>query len=314
MSLRRYVWNDGERRLRAPLRLLATVVVVVLVSLVIGVGIAVTFSDTLGSNTLVNLLVSVVLTGSTGIGGFVAARYVDRRTVADLGFGLDRAWAVDFVFGLLLGGVLMSAIFAVGLLTGWVVVDAVGFGLDRLAGVAALLVFFVSVGIAEELLLRGVVLTDVAEGMRWRFDVPTAIVVGLVVSSAVFGVAHFFNPNAGLASTLSITLAGVMLGFGYVLTGDLAIPVGIHISWNFVQGGVYGFAVSGLDFGSSLVETTEQGPDLVTGGAFGPEAGLFGVGAMLLGMAAIAWYVRLRYGHLRLDPTVTVPELRWQKK
>ena len=314
MSLRRYVWNDAERRLRAPVRLLATVVIVVVVSLVIGVGIGAAFSDLVGSSLLVNLVISVVLVGSTGIGGYVAARYVDRRTVTDLGFGLDRAWAVDFLFGLVLGGVLMSAIFVVGLLTGWVVVDVVGFGIDRLAGAAALLLFFVSVGVAEELLLRGVVLTDIAEGMRWRFDVSTAIVVGLVASSALFGIAHLQNPNASLASTLSITFAGVMLGLGYVLTGDLAIPVGIHISWNFVQGGVYGFAVSGLDFGSSLVETTERGPDVVTGGAFGPEAGLLGVGAMILGVVAIAWYVRLRYGELRFDPGVTVPELRWEQK
>ncbi|KAB1192739.1 CPBP family intramembrane metalloprotease [Haloferax sp. MBLA0076] len=314
MSPRRLVWNDAERRPRAPVRLLATVVVVVFVSLAIGVGVGVALTDLLETSALARLFVSVVLTGATGIGGFVAARYVDRRTIADLGFGVDRDWAVDLVFGLVLGGVLMSGIFAIGLVTGWVVVDGVGFGVDRLTGAAALFLFFISVGIAEELLLRGVVLTDIAEGMRWRFDVPTALTVALVVSSALFGLAHLQNPNASLTSTLSITLAGVMLGLGYVLTGDLAIPVGIHISWNFVQGGVYGFAVSGLDFGSSFVETTERGPDLVTGGAFGPEAGLLGVGAMLVGMAAIALYVRFRYGEVQFDPGVTVPELRWQKK
>lgn len=286
----------------------------VLVSLVIGVGVGATVSNLLGASPVVRVVASVILTGATGVGGFVAARYVDRRTVADLGFGVDRAWAVDFLFGLVLGGVLMTVVFVVGVLAGWVAIDAVGFGIDRLAGVAALFVFFVSVGIAEELLLRGVVLTDIAEGMRWRFEVPTAVVVGLVLSAAIFGIAHLQNPNASLASTLSITLAGVMLGLGYVLTGDLAIPVGIHISWNFVQGGVYGFAVSGLDFGNSLVETTARGPDLVTGGAFGPEAGLLGVGAMILGMAAIAWYVRRREGELRFDPGVTVPELRWRQK
>lgn len=59
------------------------------------------------------------------------------------------------------------------------------------------------------------------------------------------------NPNSSLASTLSITLAGIMLGLGYVLSGDLAIPTGIHISWNFAQGGLFGFSVSGLDFGTS---------------------------------------------------------------
>nr|WP_225316355.1 MULTISPECIES: type II CAAX endopeptidase family protein [Haloferax] len=313
MSPRRLVWNDAERRLRAPFRLVATLVVVVFISLVIGVGITISFSDVVETSVLARVFVSVVLTGATGIGGYVAARYVDRRTISDLGFGIDRDWLTDLVFGLVLGGALMTGIFLVGLATEWLVVDEVGFGIDRLAGAAALFVFFISVGLAEELLLRGVVLTDIAEGMRWRFDVRTAILVALVASSALFGLAHLQNPNSSVASTLSITFAGVMLGFGYVLTGNLAIPVGIHISWNFVQGGVYGFAVSGLDFGTSLVETTEQGPDIVTGGAFGPEAGLFGVGAMVAGMAVIAWYVQFRYGTLRLDPSVTIPELRWRK-
>jgi membrane protease YdiL (CAAX protease family) len=313
VSPRRLVWNDAERRPRAPVRLLAIPFVLAFVTLVVGVSVSVTVRDVLGPSRYLALLVSIISVGSTGLAGLVVARYIDRRTVADLGFGIDRDWLVDCGFGLVLGVVLMSLIFVVGLGTGWITARPVGLGVDRAIGVLSLLVFFIAVGIAEELLLRGVVLTNVAEGMRWRFDVPTAISVALVVSAALFGVAHLQNPNSSLASTLSITFAGVMLGFGYVLTGDLAVPIGIHISWNFVQGGVYGFAVSGLDFGTSLVETTERGPDLVTGGAFGPEAGLFGVGAMVVGMACIAWYVKVRYGAVRLDPDVTVPELRWKE-
>ncbi|AFK17903.1 CPBP family intramembrane metalloprotease [Haloferax mediterranei ATCC 33500] len=313
MSPRRLVWNDTERRPRAPVRLLFTPVVVVLVALVVGLGIAQTVSSLLATSTFTSVTVNVVSAGSTGLGGLVVARYIDRRTVTDLGFGLDRDWVIDLGFGLVLGAALMAAIFLVGLATDWIAVVDVGFGADRLTGVASLLALFIVVGISEELLLRGVVLTDIAEGLRWRVSVRTAATVGLVVSAAVFGLIHLMNPNSSLASTLSITLAGIMLGLGYVLSGDLAIPTGIHISWNFAQGGLFGFSVSGLDFGTSLVETTEQGPDVVTGGAFGPEAGLLGVGAIIVGMACIAWYVRARYGELRFDPGVTVPELRWEE-
>ncbi|EMA02822.1 hypothetical protein C439_09575 [Haloferax mediterranei ATCC 33500] len=284
-----------------------------LVALVVGLGIAQTVSSLLATSTFTSVTVNVVSAGSTGLGGLVVARYIDRRTVTDLGFGLDRDWVIDLGFGLVLGAALMAAIFLVGLATDWIAVVDVGFGADRLTGVASLLALFIVVGISEELLLRGVVLTDIAEGLRWRVSVRTAATVGLVVSAAVFGLIHLMNPNSSLASTLSITLAGIMLGLGYVLSGDLAIPTGIHISWNFAQGGLFGFSVSGLDFGTSLVETTEQGPDVVTGGAFGPEAGLLGVGAIIVGMACIAWYVRARYGELRFDPGVTVPELRWEE-
>ncbi|SEK95357.1 CPBP family intramembrane glutamic endopeptidase [Haloferax larsenii] len=313
MSPRTLLWNSTERRPRAPLRLLATPLVVVLVAIIVGIGIGSTVSDLLGTSRFGQLVISLVSVSTTGLAGFLVARYIDRRTVSDLGFGIDRDWLLDLGFGLALGGVLMTLIFLVGLATDWIAVTQFRLGPDRVLGVVALFVFFIAVGISEELLLRGVVLTNVAEGLRWRFDVPTALTVALVVSSAIFGIAHLQNPNSSLASTLSITLAGVMLGLGYVLTGDLAIPTGIHISWNFVQGGVYGFAVSGLDFGTSLVETTERGPDVVTGGPFGPEAGLLGIGAMVVGALCIAWYVQFRYGTLGLDSSVSVPELRWRR-
>ncbi|WP_424007537.1 lysostaphin resistance A-like protein [Haloferax denitrificans] len=313
VSPRRILWNDTERRPRAPFRLLATPVVFVVVSLAVGLSLSTALGDLAQSSRLVSLVVSLVSVGASGLAALVVARYVDRRTVADLGLGLDREWAADLGFGLALGTGLMTVVFVVGVAAGWIAVSPAPLGVDRLLGVGSLLAFFVVVGIAEELLLRGIVLTDVAEGLRWRFDPDAAVAGGLVISSAVFGVAHYANPNAGLTSTLSITLAGVMLGLGYALTGDLAIPTGVHISWNFVQGGVFGFAVSGLDFGTSLVETTERGPDVITGGAFGPEAGLLGVGAIVLGAVCIAAYVRARRGDLGFDPSVTVPDLRWKK-
>ncbi|EMA05867.1 CPBP family intramembrane glutamic endopeptidase [Haloferax denitrificans] len=313
VSPRRILWNDTERRPRAPFRLLATPVVFVVVSLAVGLSLSTALGDLAQSSRLVSLVVSLVSVGASGLAALVVARYVDRRTVADLGLGLDREWAADLGFGLALGAALMTAVFVVGVAAGWIAVSPAPLGVDRLLGVGSLLAFFVVVGIAEELLLRGIVLTDVAEGLRWRFDPDAAVAGGLVISSAVFGVAHYANPNAGLTSTLSITLAGVMLGLGYALTGDLAIPTGVHISWNFVQGGVFGFAVSGLDFGTSLVETTERGPDVITGGAFGPEAGLLGVGAIVLGAVCITAYVRARRGDLGFDPSVTVPDLRWKK-
>jgi hypothetical protein len=101
-----------------------------------------------------------------------------------------------------------------------------------------------------------------------------------------------------------------MLAAGYALTGELAIPLGLHFSWNYAQGALFGFPVSGVRVGLAVVRTRETGPDLLTGGAFGPEAGLLGVAAVLLGIGCVALWVQARTGDIRLDPAVWTPELR----
>ena len=83
---------------------------------------------------------------------------------------------------------------------------------------------------------------------------------------------HANNPNATLLSTLNIVLAGLMLGFGYVLSGELAIPIGLHTTWNLFQNAVYGFPVSGFGpFGATFLATAQTGPDLWTGGSLAPR-------------------------------------------
>jgi hypothetical protein len=122
-----------------------------------------------------------------------------------------------------------------------------------------------------------------------------------VLSSALFGYLHADNPNATLLSTANVLLAGMMLGFGYVLTGELAIPIGLHVTWNFFQGTVFGFPVSGLSFpGATFLRTDQSGPALWTGGPFGPEGGLLAPGAMAVGILLTALWVRLRRGRIAI--------------
>src|SRR5215207_2351265 len=83
--------------------------------------------------------------------------------------------------------------------------------------------------------------------------------------------------------------------------GELAIPIGLHITWNFFQGAIYGFPVSGFGAFSPTLLTTEQGgPDLWTGGSFGPEGGLLVPSIMLLGMSLVALWTHLRTGKVSL--------------
>ena len=79
--------------------------------------------------------------------------------------------------------------------------------------------------------------------------------------------------------------------YGFVRTGQLWLPIGLHIGWNFFQSSVFGFPVSGLDR-PGLLDITVSGPELWTGGAFGPEAGLIVLPICLLGAVLVHIYTK----------------------
>jgi hypothetical protein len=149
-------------------------------------------------------------------------------------------------------------------------------------------------------------LKNAAEGLDYPALGPRgAVLLAWVLSSVFFGLLHADNPSATFVSTLNIVLAGLMLGFGYVISGELAIPIGLHVTWNFFQGAVYGFPVSGFGpFGATFLATQQTGPDLWTGGPFGPEAGLLAPIVMLLGISLIALWTRLRTGKVSIHSPI----------
>lgn len=311
-------WNDDESRPRAPWRILGALLLFV----VAGIATAVALFALAAALAVVGVVVpaagSFERTASMLSLGFVvtvavlvAGWLVDRRRLADFGLRVDRAWWRDLGFGLALGALLMSLVFGVEYALDWVRITGYGVatGGSFAVRLASGVVVFLAVGFYEELMARGYLLTNVAEGLVGSLGRTGAVAAAVVLSSAVFGVLHAGNPNATVVSTVSIGLAGVMLALGYVMTGELAIPIGLHVTWNAFQGLVYGFPVSGNAFGVSVVGIEQQGPALVTGGQFGPEAGLIGIAAMLLGTLLIYGWARW-HGHPGVDDRVTTPELR----
>ncbi|MFD1599972.1 CPBP family intramembrane glutamic endopeptidase [Halobellus rarus] len=325
------LWNEQTRRLRVPWRLVLWLALLVVLGIFVTTAVGILSSRSIesvlvlftpeppGEQTLVaarNLIfVSaqlIVMAGSV----YLAGRFLDRRWFRDFGFRFNRDWWVDLGFGFGLGAMLMTGVFVVELLAGWITVRELFFVARAdfafwpwfLWG----FVTFVAVGVYEELLFRGYLITNIAEGLTWfeRVHSTTAVGLATLFTSVVFGVAHAGNPNATLASTTGIVLAALMLASGYVLTGELAIPIGLHTTWNFFQGTVYGFPVSGTNNGVSLVAIEQSGPRLLTGGGFGPEAGLIGIAATGIGLGLTTLWVKWRDGDLQFDLSLTRPELR----
>ena len=129
---------------------------------------------------------------------------------------------------------------------------------------------FLGVAVGEEMIFRGVIFRMIDE--RWNTT------VALIISALIFGFIHLPNNGATWWSSLAISIeAGLMLAAAYKWSGTLWLPIGIHWAWNYVQGNIFGFAVSGTNAGESVIVTTTNGPDIITGGVFGPEASIVAV-------------------------------------
>lgn len=314
--------NPGEQRLRAPWRLGLWVLLAGFVGL-LGAGVFAAVPEPTGEAGAVAALYALAELGwgflMMGAAGLGVGYLLDRRTLADFGLGLDAQWWRDAGFGLALGLGLPTIVLAGQLAVGWTAITSVlpattggTFGLastGAVVGLALLIPFFVVQATAEEILVRGYLLTNLAEGGAGAAGKTVSTVGATVLTGALFGVLHWTNPGATPLSVTNITLYGVLLGACYVLTGRLGVACGFHVAWNYALS-LWDFPVSGLDTGVALIGTESTGPELVTGGAFGPEGGLVALPLLALGSGALYWWVRREYGRVAVLDEIAVPELR----
>ena len=178
--------------------------------------------------------------------------------------------------GFLWGVLMMAAIIGIFALCGWYKIVGCCF---NLAVVYRLLMTYFVVAVGEEIVFRGI--------MFRLLDSQFNVWVALLISAVVFGIAHIINPNATVVSTIGISMAsGVLFGLLLKYYRTLWVPIGIHWSWNFVQGTVTGSPVSGMVPDYSILKSVTSGPELLTGGSFGPEASII---LMILGLVLCIW-------------------------
>ncbi|HZE47835.1 MAG TPA: type II CAAX endopeptidase family protein [Xanthobacteraceae bacterium] len=205
-------------------------------------------------------------------------RLVERRGASELAFDASTAFASR---GALFGAALFCAVYAVL----WASGSAHYLGFDGLGGVLFAFGISIAAAFGEEIIVRGGIFRVIEEGF--------GTLVAVIFSASLFGALHAVNNGATLVSTVSIGLeAGVLLGLAYTATRSLWFPIGIHFGWNFTEGGIFGATVSGFKM-PGVLNFPLSGPELLTGGSFGPEASVVAVVVCLLGSAWVArWAIR----------------------
>ena len=286
--------SRGEPRLRAGWRLLIHGLLLIFLTMlmafvifialaIIGIQISTTVE---GIPKVAEILISFP---SILIATFIARAVLDHRSIQSMGFFVDRQMFLDLLVGFLIPMLLMGLIFLTEWGFGWLRIEAFSWDTslqgDWVLGLVGSFGYFIVIGFQEELIFRGYQLQYLIEGLN--------LTKGLLLSSLFFACAHLFNPYASIQSTLGIFASGLFLAYGWIRTRQLWLPIGLHIGWNFFEGVIFGFPVSGTAT-SRLISHTVNGPEFLTGGDFGPEAGLILLPALAIGSGLIWIYTRSR--------------------
>lgn len=291
--LENILFSPDENRLRAGWRLLLQTLFLILVAtcfsilftiiLLIADPSLLTRLTVLGPGYL--LLSSIAEAVLVTLSIFLARRFLDKRSIESLGLKLSIWTFYDILTGIVISFLQMGLIYFIMFQLGWITFKGFAWNFDPIPVVIQnTLLFsamFVFVAWTEELLSRGYHLQTIASG--------TNLFWGVTISSVVFGALHLWNPNATWVSSLGILFAGLFFAFGYLRSKQLWLPMGMHLGWNFFEGVVFGFPVSGLDI-YPLTRIEVHGPELWTGAGFGPEAGLIVAPALFLGALFVYLY------------------------
>ena len=271
--------DDG--RLRAGWRIAAFLAIfyAIALPLLFGLRAALGFSK---SSPLVIVIIAAAATPAV----YIARRLIDKKSLISLGLQPGLRSAADVVFGFLLSGIMAGAIFSAMLGLGYIAnVQVVSISWSIAGVLAGPLVIMVLVGFWEELVFRGYILQNMAEGMGMK----TAI----ILSCALYGLVHSANPNASLLSTAIIVLFGYLRIYGYVSTGQLWLSIGMHTGWNFFQASIFGFAASGHAEARTLLTHETVAADWLSGGDFGPEGSVLTIPVVLIALAVMRMWSRM---------------------
>ena len=202
------------------------------------------------------------------LGSFkVMTRLFEHKPLGVVGLAFHPCWVKELCVGLGIGGIMMVSLGGAEALLG-----LARFARNTLPARAelaygsCLFLILLITATNEELVFRGYPFQKLVESL----GPPGAV----AVSSAFFGLAHLGNSHHTWISTLNTMLVGIPLSIAYLRTRSLWMPVGMHFTWNYVQGFVFGLPVSGYTFSPSLLKVQVHGAAWLTGSEYGPEGGL----------------------------------------
>ena len=206
-------------------------------------------------------------------------KVIEKNSLSSLGF-VKRNWLKYLAWGILLSLLQMGVIALVYQVCGIGTFELNELSLEPILFILGLFPFWLLQGGTEEVATRGWLLTRIAA----RTNLPLAI----VISSSLFGILHMGNAGVTYLSVLNIILDGVLAALLFIYTDSIWLVVAQHGTWNYVQGNLLGFQVSGTGADASIFSfTMGSGPDWLTGGEFGAEGSIITTLVLLVSVVIV---------------------------
>lgn len=206
-------------------------------------------------------------------------KVIEKNSLSTLGF-VKKNWLKYLGWGILISLLQMGVIALVYQLGGIGSFELNELSLEPILFILGLFPFWILQGGTEEVATRGWLLTRIAA----RTNLPLAI----AISSSLFGILHMGNAGVTFLSVLNIILDGVLAGLLFIYTDSIWLVVAQHGTWNYVQGNLLGFQVSGTGADASIFSfTMGDGPDWLTGGEFGAEGSIITTLVLLLSVVMV---------------------------
>lgn len=206
-------------------------------------------------------------------------KFIEKNPLSTLGF-VKKNWLKYLGWGISLSLLQMGVIALVYQVSGIGSFELNELSLEPILFILGLFPFWLLQGGTEEVATRGWLLTRIAA----RTNLPLAI----GISSSLFGILHLGNAGVTFLSVLNIILDGVLAALLFIYTDSIWLVVAQHGTWNYVQGNLLGFQVSGTGADASIFTfTMGSGPDWLTGGEFGAEGSIITTLVLLLSVVLV---------------------------
>lgn len=227
----------------------------------------------------------VITTGSVIFIYFLILKFKEKRKLSSIGLKVNKRLIPDYLIGFIFG-ILMIAIVTVGicLFGGGKILVNTSFKLNNLPVFLMIIVGWMVQGASEEIMMRGYML----QGLGIKIN-PT---VAIVISSVFFSALHLLNNGISILSLINLSLFGAFAAFYAIREESIWGVCALHSAWNFAQGNLFGFLVSGIETGNSLFIVKLQNDNLINGGSFGPEGGIVTTLVLSLGIAILIYLIK----------------------